>query len=117
MKIVIKAGDKTITARLFDSDAARDFAGQLLPTMTLEDYAGTEKIGYLPKQLSTKGAPGGTDPSPGDVTYYAPWGNLAIFYKDFGYSRGLILLGGIDSGGEALSRPGSLLVTFERVEQ
>lgn len=24
------------------------------------------------------------------ITYYAPWGNLAIFYRDFGYSAGLV---------------------------
>jgi hypothetical protein len=42
-------------------------------------------------------------------------GNLAIFYKDFGYSRGLIRLGRIDSGIEALNVPGSLKVTIERV--
>ncbi|MEH7502625.1 cyclophilin-like fold protein [Neobacillus drentensis] len=23
------------------------------------------------------------DPSVGDFTYYSPWGNLAIFYRDF----------------------------------
>jgi Cyclophilin-like family len=51
----------------------------------------------------------------GDIAYYAPWGNLAIFYKDFGYSRGLIGLGRIDSGIEALNVPGSLTVTIERV--
>ena len=49
----------------------------------------------------------------GDITYYAPWGNLAIFYKDFGYSRGLVILGKIDSGLEALIVPGSLRVTIE----
>jgi hypothetical protein len=38
--------------------------------------------------LFTAGAPAGSDPSVGDITYYAP-GNLAIFYRDFGYSRGL----------------------------
>lgn len=41
--------------------------------------------------------------------------NLAVFYRDFGYSRGLIGLGRIDSGIEALSVPGSLKVTIERV--
>jgi len=50
----------------------------------------------------------------GDVAYYAPWGNLVIYYKDFGYSPGLIGLGRIDAGLEALSVPGSLKVTFEQ---
>jgi hypothetical protein len=35
----------------------------------------------------------------GDITYYAPWGNLAIFYRDFGYSPGLVRLGHIGRTG------------------
>jgi hypothetical protein len=50
----------------------------------LKNYASTEKISYLARKLSTEGAPAGCDPDVGDITYYAPWGNLAIFYKDFG---------------------------------
>jgi hypothetical protein len=53
----------------------------------------------------------------GDIAYYAPCGNLAIFYKDFGYSSELIGLGRIDSGVETLTVPGSLTVTIERVGQ
>ena len=85
-------------------------------TVTLEDHAATEKISYLPRKLSTEGAPAGSDPALGDVAYYAPWGNLALFYKDFGYSSGLINLGRIDSGLEALSVPGAVRATIERLE-
>ncbi|GAA4730631.1 hypothetical protein GCM10023216_23110 [Isoptericola chiayiensis] len=28
--------------------------------------------------------------------YYAPWGNLAIFYRDFGHAPGLVRLGAFD---------------------
>ena len=44
---------------------------------------------------------------------YAPWGNLAIFYRDFGYSAGLIKLGRFDTGIEALDVRGSLKVMIE----
>ncbi|MET9503768.1 cyclophilin-like fold protein [Streptomyces sp. NPDC006622] len=27
---------------------------------------------------------------PGDLTYYAPWGNLAVFYHDASYAQGLV---------------------------
>jgi hypothetical protein len=43
--------------------------------------------------------------------------NLAIFYKDFEYSRGLVKLGAIESGARAFERPGSLRVTIEPVEE
>jgi hypothetical protein len=70
----------------------------------------------LPKRLSTEGAPRGSDPSVGDLAYYAPWGNLAVFYRDFGCSSGLVLLGTLDAGIETLARPGSLEVTIELAE-
>ena len=101
MKIRLTINGKAINATLIDNATAKDFLTLLPMTLTLEDYAATEKISYLPRKLSTAGAPAGSDPSVGDVTYYAPWGNLAFFYRDFGYSTGLIQLGRIESGIEA----------------
>jgi hypothetical protein len=115
MKIRLTFDGKAIAATLFDNATARDFLSLLPITITLEDYNSTEKIGYPPRKLSTAGAPAGVDPSVGDIAYYAPWGNVAIFYKDFGYSKGLIGLGRVDSGTDALNVPGSLKVTIERV--
>jgi hypothetical protein len=113
MKLRLRVGDKVLTATLIDSKTTQDFISLLPLTLTLKDYAGTEKISDLPKRLSTEGAPSGSDPSVGDITYYAPWGNLAIFYKDFGFSSGLVILGKIDSGVEAFNVPGSVKVTIE----
>jgi hypothetical protein len=117
MKIRLTINGKAMTATLIDNATARDFLSLLPMTLTLDDYAATEKISYLPRKLSTAGAPAGCDPSVGDITYYAPWGNLAIFYRDFGYSRGLIQLGRIESGIEALNLPGPLKLRIEPVEK
>jgi hypothetical protein len=117
MKIRINVKGTAITATLIDNETARDFVSLLPLTLTLKDYAATEKISYLPRKLSTKGAPPGCDPSAGDITYYAPWGNLALFYRDFGYASGLVKLGSVDSGVEALNRPGSLSVTIELIKE
>lgn len=116
MKVRIKAEGQEMSATLNDSKAARDFVALLPFTVTLEDYAGREKIYSLPKRLSTEGEPAGSDPSVGDITYYAPWGNLAIFYRDFGYASGLIILGKIDGNLDALLVPGSVKVTIETIE-
>jgi hypothetical protein len=116
VKIRINIEDRAITATLEDNETVRDFVSLLPLTITLEDYASTEKIADLPR-LSTEDAPTGIDPSVGDITYYAPWGNLAIFYRDFGYARGLVKLGTIDSGAEALDRPGSIRATIELIEK
>lgn len=115
MKIRLKVEDKVITATLNDSKTTQDFISLLPLTLTLEDYVGTEKISNLPKRLSTEGVPSGSDPSIGNIAYYAPWGNLAIFYRDSGYASGLVLLGKIDSGIEAFNAPGSVKVTIELV--
>jgi hypothetical protein len=71
MKIRMNFEAKVITGTLVDSETARDFASLLPLTLTLKDYSGTEKISDLPRRLSTKGAPAGSDPSIGDIAYCA----------------------------------------------
>ena len=115
MKIRLTIAGKSTTATLLDNATARDFVALRPLTLKLDDYASTEKIAYLPKKLSTQGAPAGVDPDAGDITYYAPWGNLAIFYRDFGYSAGLIRLGRFDTGIEALEVRGPLNATIEAI--
>jgi len=114
IKLNLTINGRTATATLVDSATTRDFVSLLPLTLTLDDYANTEKISYLPRKLSTAGAPHGIDPSVGDITYYAPWGNLAIFHKDFGYSRGLISLGRLDTGIEAVRAPGKVEIRIEQ---
>lgn len=115
MKMIIKVGDKAFSATVFDNPTSRDFMSLLPLTTKLEDYAGIEKIFYPDRKLSTQDSPDGFDPSVGDITYYAPWGDIAIFYKDFGYAKSLISIGHIaDISGflEALASTSS--VTFEK---
>lgn len=113
MKLKITIGEKTATGILYDNPTSKDFSALLPLTVELADYNHTEKISNLPNKLSVKKAPAGFDPSVGDITYYAPWGNIALFYKDFGYSDGLISLGKITSGIEAFKGRDSLTVKIE----
>jgi len=106
-----------VTGTLEDSEAARDFASLLPLSLTLEDYAATEKISDLPRPLSTSGAPAGITAKVGDLAYYAPWGNFAIFHKNFRYSSDLVRLGTLDSGSELLRRPGSYEATIRKLER
>ncbi|MDO7930192.1 cyclophilin-like fold protein [Pseudomonas sp. KFB-139] len=117
MHISIEIEGTTLAATLEDSEAARDFASLLPLTLTLKDYAATEKVSDLPRPLSTAGAPEGVTPRTGDLAYYAPWGNLAIYYKDFGYSKGLVKLGRLDSGVELMRQPGTFKATIRRARQ
>ena len=117
MKINIRIEDRVLTGTLNNSRAAQDFASLLPLSLTLDDYASTEKISNLPRRLSSDDAPPGFDPSVGDIAYYAPWGNLAIFYRNFSYSRGLVSLGKLDEGTDVLSRSGKMQVTFELAQR
>ena len=116
MNIRMTMAGQIITASLEESDSARDFFAMLPLTLPFEDYAETEKIAYLPGKLTTQGAPEGIDPQVGDIAYYAPWGNLAIYYRDFGYSSGLIRLGRLASGLDALTAQPSGTLTIEAVK-
>ena len=115
-KIKITIGTQELTATLEDNKTTRDFIALLPLDLSLEDYAGTEKVSNLPKRLSTQGAPSGSDAIAGDITYYAPWGNLAIFYKDFRYAEGLITLGHINESLEPLTASASFQVKIDLVE-
>lgn len=113
MKIRLTGNGQSMTATLIDSPTTRDFAALLPLTLTLEDYASTEKIAYLPRKLSAVGAPAGITPVSGDITYYAPWGNLAIFYRGFRYSEGLIRLGSLDGRADLMEARGLRNITIE----
>jgi hypothetical protein len=102
VQIQLTTGDDVLRATLIDNAASRDFAALLPLTLTLTDFNRTEKIADLPARLSTEGCPPGVTPEIGDIAYYAPWGNLAIFYRDFGYSNGLVKLGHLEQGTELL---------------
>ena len=115
-KVRITFDGKEAVATLFDNPQARDFMAMLPMTVTLEDYAGAEKIYYLPKKLDTSGGQN-AEQVKGDFCYYAPWGNLAIFYKGMGYGTSLYVLGKLDSGKDTLGAMGkNFTATFEVIE-
>lgn len=103
MNIQLEINGHRLQATLEDTPSGRDFYALLPLTLSAKDYANTETIADLPRKLTTQGAPAGIDPQIGDITYYAPWGNLALFHHDFGYSRGLIRLGHINAAPEVIS--------------
>ncbi len=113
MKITMNVDGTVLPITLGNSKTAQDFAALLPLTLMLDDYGKVEKISDLPKKLSTADAPRGMAPAIGDVTYYAPWGNLAIFTGDFRYSDGLVKLGRIETGIESLKKRGPLKATLQ----
>ncbi|MFE0774256.1 cyclophilin-like fold protein [Streptomyces sp. NPDC058861] len=96
---------RPVDATLNDSPAARDFAGLLPLTLGLEDFHSTERVADLPRELNTDGAPAPVAAEAGDIAYYAPWGNLALFYEDGpAPSADLLVLGHLDVSADQLGR-------------
>ncbi len=88
-----------------DNPAVRDFLSMLPLTLTLEEFAGREKIAYPPRELAHAGSPG-SDPEDGDLIYYVAWGNLGFYYNAAGidYSDQTIHFGTYDASLEQLEQ-------------
>lgn len=112
-RIHVTVGDAVLPANLDDTTAGRDFAAMLPLELSLSDYHGIEKVADLPGKIDTSDAPASYKPETGDITLYAPWGNLAIFYKPFQDSRGLVRLGAFDGPIDALLKEGTFPVRIE----
>ena len=116
LKVKILVGDRIISATMEDNAAGRDFLSRLPLDVTLNDFNNTtEKIFYPEPALTLEGVKRGCAPVPGDITIYAPWGNVAIFCKNWSHSNDLIKIGHIDGNGiSALTTGGDIKVKFEK---
>lgn len=115
-RIQVIVGDTVLPATLDDTPAARDFASMLPLELDVSDYHGIEKVADLGRKLDATDAPEGYAPRAGDITQYRPWRNLAIFYKPFQHSRGLIRLGAFDGPIEALVEAGDTRIRIEAAD-
>jgi hypothetical protein len=102
MQISVKADGNTTVFELNNSQAARDLYAQLPLSIEVENYSDNEKIFYPPKKLDTTDTPL-ADAKAGTLAYYAPWGNVIMFYSSFGSATGLYELGHAVSGSEHIN--------------
>ena len=100
-RIRVTAGETVVVYELNDSQAARDLWEQLPLTVEAEDYSTNEKIFYPPEELDTDGAPPASGGA-GVLAYYAPWGDVVMFYDSFGENGSLYELGRAVSGIESI---------------
>lgn len=87
---------------LNDSQTATDLWNQLPLTCEVEDFSTNEKTFY-PEELDVAGAPlaeGGA----GTLAYYAPWGDVVMFYDSFSANSSLYELGEAVEGSELIGR-------------
>lgn len=106
-----------IYGEILNTQSGKEFLSQLPASLKFEDYNSTEKISYLSKKLSAQGEPEGFTPKKGDISYYVPWGNLAIFYRDFRYSRSLIKIGELKDIDKLANMQGYFEVRIEIVKK
>ena len=115
MRIRIQFADQSFTATLEDTPSARELWSMLPLDLTVEDYGGNEKIATLPRPLMQDGSAPFSGEAPGDLCYYAPWGNLAFFHAGYRWSPGLIRLGRLDDGPGPLLTRGEHSLRVERI--
>ena len=99
LQIQVKDNNHTIIFELNDSPAARSLYDQLPLTVEVQDYSTNEKIFYPPESLDTDNAVEGEGPA-GSLAYFSPWGNVVMYYSDYGPYHGLYHLGNAVSGSE-----------------
>ena len=114
MRIRMEFVDHSFTATLEDNPSARDLVSMLpLNELKIGDYGNNEKISYLPRKLTERGSSRFDNEAPGDLCYYAPWGNLVFYYAKYGWSHGLIRLGRIDGSFAPLLTRGDFPLRIE----
>lgn len=113
-QIAVTCGDLQVVYALNDSPAAQSLLSQLPLTVAVEDFSTNEKVFYPPQELDTTNTPlaeGGA----GTLTYYAPWGDVVLFYDSFTANGSLYELGEAVSGAENIGQM-SGTITVETVE-
>lgn len=113
-QISVTCGDMQVVYALNDSPAAQGLLSQLPLTVEVEDFSTNEKVFYPPQELDTTDTPlavGGA----GTLAYYAPWGDVVLFYDSFSANGSLYELGEAVSGVENIGQM-SGTITVETVE-
>lgn len=92
---------QNIVFQLNNSPAANTLYEQLPLSISVDNYSHNEKIFYPPDELDTSETPLAVG-SAGTLAYYAPWGNVVLFYGECGGAGGLYALGEAVSGTEQI---------------
>lgn len=103
MQIKVRNERLEIVYELNGSAAAETLYQQLPLTTKVKNFGSNEKIFYPDRSLPLERTPM-ADAENGTLAYYAPWGNVVIFYGYFGKGNGLYSLGEAVSGKENIEQ-------------
>ena len=115
MKIELTFNGHGMIARLHDNPTARELYAMLPLELSIDSYGNNEKIAYLPRKLTEEESGPFGNEAPGDIGYFAPWGNLAFYHGNYRWSEGLIRLGRIEGDIRPLLTPGKFRLEIRRV--
>jgi hypothetical protein len=120
-RVTMRVGDQVATATLADTPAGREFAAMLPITVDLQDPFGQAKSGALPHPIDIAGAAAGREfhPITRGIYYWPDGGDLAVFYDALGQAvppPGLVHLGSVDTGLDAIAARGDVTVTIRRAD-
>ncbi len=101
--MTVACGNATVTYQLNDSAAADVLLAQLPLTLEVEDFSDNEKVFYPPEELDVTGAPLAESGEAGTLAYYAPWGDVVMFYGSFSPNGALYELGRAVDGSDAIA--------------
>lgn len=96
IRIVI--GDSVVTGELWDNAPGQALRQRLPLKMTFSDLNAVEKTAHLEPPLPMTGMPAGDDPQPRDIGWYAPTGDVVLYYGDVSYWPGIARIGHITDG-------------------
>lgn len=114
LRISVQGNGHTIVFQLNDSAASRSLYNQLPLSLEVEDYSSDEKIFYPPKKLDIGDTPLTEGGKAGGLAYFSPWGDVIMYYGDFGSYSGLYDLGSAVSGSEWIQElSGEILISAD----
>lgn len=107
-------GATVITAQLWENAPARALVDRLPLTLNFSDLNTVEKIARLDAALPMTGMPDGDDPAPRDIGWYAPSGDVVLYYGDVGYWPGIARIGHISGEIDTIAdQQGDFTATIE----
>ncbi|WP_317854425.1 cyclophilin-like fold protein [Chakrabartyella piscis] len=126
MVVEITSGENTATFQLYDTVAADEFYQQLPLTLELSNFRNAQWMFYPPEELNVTAEEAYHDGIKGELSYYAPWGDVFMLYEDFYAGDEMHRLGigltGIDqiadmTGSITITKYGEVATTTENSEE
>lgn len=97
-QVKITSGEHTATFWLYDTVAAKQFYNQLPLQSDLTNFRDAQWMFYPPEKLNVTAREAYHDGKKGELSYYEPWGDVFMLYKDFYASDEMLRLGIRDRG-------------------